>query len=496
MSRRSTIHSIRVLGVLVWFLANQSAFAATGIRAVPSPPRSIQSQQEPPLRHEEPVDTVIADLKGYIPERMRQAEVPGLSIALIRGGQVVWAAGFGIANTITGKPVTPTTVFEVASNSKVVTTYAALRLADQGKLSLDEPLAVYLREPWLPPSAYRDQVTLRHVASHSSGLTDALLPVDKRIAFEPGSAFSYSGVGFLYMQEAIEQVTGRSLEDVAREAVFEQLGMASSCFVNRADLVPRMANGHMAYSFPLLSFAVPFSVLLVVFLFVGIVILRIRTGRWRPTRVVWVGAIGMAALLTFLLIYATVGWNLPNVGLLIVLCVVVFGLVFSVVRFVGGAMIARLPEKHRRPLHLLWYGVSFVVLLWLSGVIAGPVLKGPSPPPSAVGSLRTTAPDLASFLIELAAPRHVSEEIASQIRTAQIPINEDFSWGLGVGIQHSGQGEALWQNGMTFGFRSVMVMYPEHHWGVVVLTNSHQGLPVAYDVAGRALGGKAHWIYF
>ncbi|MCH8961558.1 MAG: hypothetical protein IH820_09610 [Bacteroidetes bacterium] len=51
-------------------------------------------------------------------------------------------------------------------------------------------------------------------------------------------------------------------------------------------------------------------------------------------------------------------------------------------------------------------------------------------------------------------------------------------------------------NGMTFGFRSAMVIYPEHHWGVVVLTNSNDGLPVAYDVAARALGGKAQWHFF
>ena len=88
------------------------------------------------------------------------------------------------------------------------------------------------------------------------------------------------------------------------------------------------------------------------------------------------------------------------------------------------------------------------------------------------------------------------EALARELRTTQVAINEHFSWGLGPGIQHSVHGEALWQMGMTFGFRSVMVIYPEHGLGVVVLTNSDDGLPVAYDIAARALGGKTRWSEF
>ncbi len=87
-------------------------------------------------------------------------------------------------------------------------------------------------------------------------------------------------------------------------------------------------------------------------------------------------------------------------------------------------------------------------------------------------------------------------DTASQLRTAQIAINDDFSWGLGIGIQHSDQGDALWQNGMTPGLRSLVVIDPEHQWGVVVLTNCNDGAQVAHDVAARALGGKARWSSF
>ena len=176
--------------------------------------------QTPPLRISEPVDPVIADLKSYIPDRMHEAGIPGLAIALIRDNKIVWTDGFGVTNRLTDNPVSSNTVFEVASISKVVTAYIALRLIEQGKLSLDKPVKTYLKKTWLPPSGYDDKITLRHLLSHSSGLGDDLLFMDKNIAFEPGSGFLYSGIGFMYVQEVIEQLTGNSLEKTAQEYIF------------------------------------------------------------------------------------------------------------------------------------------------------------------------------------------------------------------------------------------------------------------------------------
>jgi len=457
---------------------------------------ATESVLEAPLRWSEPTETVIADLERYIPERMLEGDIPGLAIALIHDGEMVWTEGFGVANTITRQPVTSQTVFEVASNSKVVVAYTALRLVEQGELSLDEPLAGYLSEPWLPPSEYGDQITLRHVASHSSGLGDEVVLVDKTIAFEPGLDFLYSGVGALYMQEAIEQVTAKSLEDAARELVFEPLGMSSSSFVNRADIFPRMANGHMGYRIPLLAFVIPSAVVLMGIALLGIPILRISTGQWRPTWQMAVAACFAAAILTLLMLTLLVGKALPNLVLLIGLCGAGFAIAFTVALLIGQQFIAHLPAAWyksflRRTLHIVWVVLSTIVLLWLSGLITGPLPRGPSPQPSAVGSMRTSAPDLAAFLIELAEPQDLSQEMAVQIRTPQVSAGRDMSWGLGPGIQHDTHGDALWQNGQTFGFRSVMVTYPEYGMGVVVLTNSDHGFPLAFDVAQRALGGSA-----
>jgi CubicO group peptidase (beta-lactamase class C family) len=488
-ARRS---STRILPTTTALIAASITLAAT----IPTTFATAQERpQEPPLRVSEPIAAVVADLESYIPERMREAGVPGLSIALIHDFEVAWSGGFGVKNVITGGEVTDGTVFEVASNSKVVTAYAALRLVDQGRLSLDEPIAGYLSEPWLPPSEWAERITLRHLASHSSGLTDRLLPTSKTVTFEPGTEFLYSGVGAKYVQEVIEQVTGDALSRAAAGLVFEPLGMSSSSFVNSATILPSMANGHMKYTLPLLTMLSAFVPIFVVLALLSMPVRRCLTGSWRA-KGVWIAAAALvAALATLVILYLTMGRLLPNVAVLdaavgIGFAVALIGLTVIGRHFIAGSAAAR-QELGSRPVQVgIWAAICAVGLFLISGSVHGPVPRGPSPQPSAVGTLRTTAPDLATFLIELARSRYIGEELSEQIRIPQIRINSDYSWGLGPGIQHSEQGDALWQNGMTFGSRSLMVIYPEHGIGVVVLTNSERGFPLAYDVAARAIGGK------
>ena len=111
-----------------------------GVRSAASTGQAVAS-----LRVNEPLEAVVADLEAFIPAYMEQQGEPGVAIALVRDGRVVWTEEFGVTNVLTGKPVTPDSTFKVASNSKVVTAYIALRLADQGVLALDEPLNSYLR---------------------------------------------------------------------------------------------------------------------------------------------------------------------------------------------------------------------------------------------------------------------------------------------------------------------------------------------------------------
>jgi len=142
----------------------------------------------------------------------------------------------------------------------------------------------------------------------------------------------------------------------------------------------------------------------------------------------------------------------------------------------------------------VWITISALALLGLTAALTGPVPRGLPAPANAAYSLRATASDLARFLIELSAPRFLTGDLAIQMGRPQVAVNADNSWGLGVGIQHSRAGDAVWHGGDNPDFHSMMVIYPERGIGVVVLTNGHRGHAVAYDVAQRALGGKAEWI--
>jgi CubicO group peptidase (beta-lactamase class C family) len=477
-----------LLGCLVSLVIGPSAAARP-----PTTPEGTAT--EPDLRLTEPLDAVVHDLETFIPGYIAEKRVPGAAIALIRDGEVVWTSGFGVANTITAEPVTSDTLFEVASNTKVISSYLALRLVDQGVLDLDRPLDDYLSEPFLPQAGYRGAVTLRHVLSHSSGLGHTTL--SRELLFPPGRGYSYSGLGFLYLKRVLDEVTGRSLDELGEELVFEPLGMRSSSYVNEArELTVRTANGHLRAAVPTAFFLLLYLVALFVAGLIGFMVLRVRTGRWRPgTRQVvgtLIAALALSLALTFVLL-GVVGlwefaWIIAFVGLGLAAA---FGLLLAAGRSVLRMMFAG-RRRWRIAMVAVWTLVVFVGLgLLVVGVRNLPVPRWPPVPADAAGSVRATAGDMATFLIELSDPVLLEEETAAQLRTPQIRLSDDLSWGLGPGIQHSRQGDALWQWGQHVDFQSLMILYPRHGLGVVVLTNSDLLDPdVAIPIAHRAIGGK------
>ena len=94
-------------------------------------------------RYDDPKQA-IESLKKDIPDLMKSADIPGMSVALIHNGKLVWSDVFGVANAATRQPVTAATVFEAASLSKPVFAYGVLKLVDEGRLDLDTPLNKYL----------------------------------------------------------------------------------------------------------------------------------------------------------------------------------------------------------------------------------------------------------------------------------------------------------------------------------------------------------------
>ena len=223
-----------------WLAASSTLLAAACAR----PSESAISSKDAPA---EPLD---------IPSLLQLASVPGIAIATVHGGDVA-VEGFGVQRAGTDDKVTGDTVFEAASLSKPVFTAIVMQLAAEGLIDLTRPLVSYLPLP-NPADVRARIITATHVLSHSSGWRnwrngrDVALTAD----FEPGSKFSYSGEGYFFLQRVVEKLTGQGLSRLARDRVFEPLGMKTSGFSWRPDLDAALASPHTNRGQPMDSFNV------------------------------------------------------------------------------------------------------------------------------------------------------------------------------------------------------------------------------------------------
>lgn len=159
----------------------------------------------------------------------KSAQCPGAAIAFIKDGQIS-VLKLGVRDIDSGEPITDQTVFDVASLTKPMVAYAVLQLVDQGALYLDVPLTQYTT-PVVPDDPASSRITARHILTHTSGLQNLRGKEPLRIYFEPGTRYSYSSIGFMYLQRALESLTNETLQEIMQRLVFEPLSMSSSNLV-------------------------------------------------------------------------------------------------------------------------------------------------------------------------------------------------------------------------------------------------------------------------
>ena len=204
-------------------------------------------EQAPPSgsRSDVPVRHLVASLDTRIPEWMREASTPGLSIAIIADAKLAWRRGYGVMDAESRAPVTDDTMFEAASMSKPVFAYVVMKLCETGVLSLDTPLTRYTPERFLDGDPRLDSITARHVLSHTSGFQNWRSETEPlRIHFTPGERFLYSGEGYNYLQVVVTRLLRQPFETFMRARLFLPLGMSSSGYEWSDAFAARMARPH------------------------------------------------------------------------------------------------------------------------------------------------------------------------------------------------------------------------------------------------------------
>ena len=173
--------------------------------------------------------------------------IPGVSLALIKDGKLVYHKTYGVKNTMTGEKVDENTLFEAASITKPVFAFAVERLAERGVINLDRPLYEYLPYKDIESDERYKLITARHVLTHRTGFPNWrwMNPDGKlNIKFTPGTAFNYSGEGFEYLKMVVEKITGKNVEQVLQEEVIEPIGLYHTFFSKNDSLQRVVANGH------------------------------------------------------------------------------------------------------------------------------------------------------------------------------------------------------------------------------------------------------------
>jgi CubicO group peptidase (beta-lactamase class C family) len=202
-------------------------------------------------------DLPLDSVSRYVSSEMTRGHIPGVSVAVLRGDQVLLARGYGFANLELRVPATDSTIYQSGSLGKQFTAAGVVMLSQRGRLSLDDKIV-----KWFPEGAgVWDAITVRHLLTHTSGIaeyTDSTFDYRKdytedqlvRFAasrpldFSPGERWSYSNTGYMLLGVLLHRLTGRFYGEVLNQLLFRPLGMRTTRVISEADLVPNRSDGY------------------------------------------------------------------------------------------------------------------------------------------------------------------------------------------------------------------------------------------------------------
>lgn len=202
---------------------------------------------------ESPPGDRFADLRRVIEIEKAWSGAPGLAVGVTREGRLLYEQANGLANVELQVPMTPSTVVQLSSSSKMFTGVAALVFAHEGLLDLDAPARRYL--PELPETW--SEVTVRHLLTHTSGLPEVLecetdsrdeawaCVTERPVPNAPGERFRYNQTNYFLALEILERLSGQAFPDLVQERVFTPAGMLSTTYAGcHRDVVPGRATSY------------------------------------------------------------------------------------------------------------------------------------------------------------------------------------------------------------------------------------------------------------
>ncbi len=224
-----------------------------------------------------PAGTFADYLDARLPTLMERYDVPGVAVAVVRDGELVWSGAYGYADHETARPMTVDTICRAESISKSVTAWGVMALVERGAIGLDDPVLSYVPDLNLHESRFDERaVTVQRVLSNRSGLPlgtigppteyapDEPRPTalefvndDAVIVHEPGSGFLYSDVAFNTLELVVEAATGESFADFMGREVLSPLGMTDSSYAWQDRYATDLAMGHEMDGTPVAPYVYP-----------------------------------------------------------------------------------------------------------------------------------------------------------------------------------------------------------------------------------------------
>ncbi len=203
-------------------------------------------------------DHTLVEIETAVEQAMVEGQIPSLTIAVVKGDQIIWSNGFGYANIWARTPAVPSTIYLIGSTFKAMSTAALLRQMEDGKFDLDDPVHEHLKKLFIRNEEKNSPVTFRHLLTHTSGMPgdfgpypvwsdtappsmESYLANSLKVDHLPLAEVVYSNMAYTLVGYMVQQFSGKSFRQYIESEIFDPLEMTSTAFAPTPEMSERLA---------------------------------------------------------------------------------------------------------------------------------------------------------------------------------------------------------------------------------------------------------------